>query len=273
MLTRLALAVSLVLLASPAQASPEDRMLVPPSMYLLPIHVGALDSHVDLQLFYTHFTTFGATVDPVVFGAEGKIALFDRLELGLNVPFVTHVGASFGGALYSDTQFGDMIVPIKLKLLGSSTGMYCFSLFLDTTLPTHSGKIGNKDYRSYANLNGGLAVSLAFLKIIHLGASLGVWGRVSDTSDANLSIFNIDLFLGVKALRWLAPLLGFQIGVPMTPSGISHDPAATILIGVQFFPIQWIHLDLATRVAFNNEGKAYNSLGQASLIFSGGFRF
>jgi len=40
-------------------------------------------------------------------GAEGKIAIFDRIELGLNLPFVTHGGASFGGLSLSDTEFGD----------------------------------------------------------------------------------------------------------------------------------------------------------------------
>jgi hypothetical protein len=274
MLTRLILAVSVaaVLFATaPAHAGPNDRMVVPPSMYFLPIHVGGLETHVDLQLFYSHYSGVGSQ-NPTALGVEGKLALFDRLELGVNVPFLSYQASTYGFSL-DGTQIGNIIVPIKVRLVGSSTGWYALSVYLDTMLPTASGL----SPRSVASLNGGFALSLSVLKIVHLAASAGLYQFIN-SSDGGTSwtMATVDLFGAVRlpVISWLVPMLGLQMGFPMHGSPDGYTPGGNLLIGLRFVPfIQYIHLDVATRIAFNDVAKGYNSFGQASLIFSGGVRF
>jgi hypothetical protein len=273
MLTRLAFAVSVAaifLAAAPAQAAPNDRMVQPPSMYNLPIHTGGLDTHVDLQLFYSHYGDAGGG-NPTSLGVEGKFALFDRLELGANVPFLSYQASYYGFSL-DGTQIGNIIIPIKVRLAGSSTGWYALSVYLDTTLPTASGVAD----RNYATLNGGIALSLSVLKIVHLSAAAGLYEAiVNRTGGTSWTMATLDLFAAVRlpVLSWLVPMIGLQMGFP-AHGPAEYTPGGNLLIGLRFVPFtQYIHLDIATRIAFNDAAKGYTSLGQASLIFSGGVRF
>ena len=88
----------------------------------------------------------------------------------------------------------------------------------------------------------------------------------------------LDLHAAVRIL-FLAPYLGFQLGEPMAGSitdlpGVGHDPAIALSAGVQFIPISFIHIDLGTRIALNDNGKLfYGALGRATLVFGAGIRF
>jgi hypothetical protein len=55
---------------------------------------------------------------------------------------------------------------------------------------------------------------------------------------------------------------------------VGHTPAIALSAGVQFFPLSFLHIDLGTRIALNDNGKVfYGSLGRATLVFGAGVRF
>lgn len=245
----------------------------PESQYLLPVESGALDSHVHLQLMYSHASTEGilghsADWDVAVLGIEGQYAFADRLEVGLNVPFVSYRAASWGTLSDSDVQLGNIILGLKGKLFGSSSGPIAVSLFLNTLLPTASGI----DNREFAILHGGAAASVSVL-MLTFGGDVGVYHLINGKGTDG-SIFLVDLFGAVKILPFLGAQLAMQMGTPFYPDEANGDPGVAFCPAVQLFPLPFLHFGIGARIAANDNGRLlYNAGGRASLVFSGGLNF
>jgi hypothetical protein len=249
-------------------------MLQPPSQYLLPIESGALDSHVDLQFLYSYWSlSFGGRdlggVNIFLLGLEAQVAFLDRLEVGLNIPFLVHayatVASSSASASQSDTEFGNIALDLKVKIVGESTGSWAVSAFANTILPTGTGLSS----RDFAATQLGAAGS-GTVSIATFGADMGAYWFINGNGSDSV-LYLIDLFGGVRIHPMFAAYLGFQIGVPVKPSG--GDAAFAIAPGLQFFPIPALHIDLGTRIAVNDAGRAYTPLGRANLTFAAGYRF
>jgi hypothetical protein len=270
------LVLAILLFAAPARAGvlfgpgPGERLLQPPSQYFMPIEAGALDNHVDLQLVYTYFSlsVLGHSVDTHVamLGAEGQIALFDRIQIGLNIPFLNHATAAVGSGVATDTEFGNMLLKLKVKIIGSSSGPFCLSAFLNTLFPTGSALKSH----DFAGLHGGVGASFGISRFT-LNADIAVYDLFGSKGNGLTGLL-VDLHAAAKIL-FLAPYLALQLATPL--DGIdTHTPGVALSAGLQFFPITWIHLDLGTRVALNDNAKLfYSALGRATLVFGAGFRF
>jgi len=256
---------------------PGDRILPPPSQYFLPMEAGALDSHLDLQLMYTMHSIgvpgLGETSRNVVqMGLDGQIALLDRFQVGVNVPFLNHNGVDLSGFSLDSTQFGNMLVKLKVRLLGSSSGPFALSVFANTLLPTGSG-LATHDF---AAVQPGVALSAGFSRI-SLNADFSIYESFS--SDTNfVSALMLNVHAALKVL-FLAPYLGFQFFEPMAGripdlATVGHAPGVSLSAGVQLYPLSFLHIDVGTRIAFNDNGKRFfASLGQATLVFAAGLRF
>ena len=259
--------------------SPGDRLLPPPSQYTLPMEYGALDSHIDLQLQYTNFdySSFGGGMNAaqnyngMQLAIDGQLSIFDRFQVGLNVPVLNYQSVTFGAGMADSAQFGNLLLKLKAKLIGKSTGPFVLSLFLNTLLPAMTGL----DWHSYVAFHGGAGASIGISRIT-LNAALGVYGAWADVPGGGAgggSLFLVDLHAALRVL-FMAPYLGFQLNTPISEIGGGHTPGAAISAGIKFYLLaSYLHFDLGTRVAFNDHGKFYTSQGRAELVFAGGLRF
>jgi hypothetical protein len=263
------------LLPTPAGAwifgpAPGDRLIAPPSQYFLPFEAGALDNHIDLQFMFTSFSLdypgiATSTTYVYTLGVDAQISLFDRFQVGLNVPFLNHAAVAANTASAKDTEFGNMLLKLKFKLLGSSAGPFALSVFLDTLLPTGTGIP-----HDFAGLQGGGAISFGFSRIT-LNADLSIFDLFGSGGNG-LTALILDVHAALRVL-FLSPYLGVQLGTPLD-GWDGHTPAVAISAGLQFYPISMLHLDLGTRIALDDNGRVfYASLGRATLVFGAGFRF
>ncbi len=272
---------------SPAPAPPAARPAIqlPPSLAQLPTESGRLDSHLDLQLLWSHvsysMSFFGSSLsvdaDGIMLGLEGQYAFADRFEVGLTIPFLLKswasvVGGTASGSGSSDTRFGNLMVDLKLKLAGSSRGPYAVSLFANWILPTMSGI----DSREFAVLHGGVAASGA-LGLLTLGGGLGSFWVINGKGKDGLFLL-FDLHAGARFHRVIGAYLLLELGVPLYPDIKDFTPAVALLPGIQVFPlpppIDGLHLDLGVRIATNDQAKAlYTSLSRAQLHFALGYAF
>jgi hypothetical protein len=270
---------------APAPLAARPSIQLPPSLALMQAESGRLDSHVDLQFLWSHIsysmsfmgTSVSIDADGIMLGLEGQYAIADRFEVGLTIPFLLKswgsvVGGTSSGSGSSDSQFGNLMVDLKLKLAGSSHGAYAVSLFANWILPTMSGDIE----RDYAALHGGVAASGA-IGLLTLGGALGTfWAINGDGKDLAFLLF--DLHTGARFHRVIGAYLMLQLGVPVYPDMNDRTPAVAIVPGVQLFPlpppIDGLHLDLGVRIATNDQAKAlYSALSRAQLHFAMGYAF
>jgi hypothetical protein len=284
-------------------------MLQPPSQYFFPIETGALDSHADLQLVYTRVAWPGASdsANGVQLSVEGQIALFDRIQLGVNIPFVSHDVYSAGTPRIIGVAFGDMVLKVKVKLLGSSAGPFAVSAFVNALLPTRSPTSADLSPRDYAAIHGGVGASLSMGRLLSLHVDAAVWDvfcrdeSKSPIEGTTLLLFDVH---AATRLAFLAPYLGFQMAVRLSIRG--PDPkidiaAPAIAVGLQLFPASirrmkplpaspelaargerafkatermMLHIDLGCRVALSDGGQAvYAGQGRAAFVLGSGFRF
>ena len=246
------------------------KILPPPPLTLIPLESGGLDSHLELQLAYTHISDLfvkGVNADHVIMALDGQWAFFDRIEIGLNIPFLRHYAASYGSKSGSETEFGNISLNLKGKIYGDSSGPFALSAFINTTFPSGSGTGSSHDF---AILHTGAAVSGA-LSIVTLGADLGtLWFINGDGKDADYFLF--DIFTGVQIHTLIAAYLAFQIGVPVYPD--VSDVGFSLCPGLRFTPYMGLYFDLAARIAATDNARAvYTLLGRADLIFGAGYRF
>lgn len=115
-------------------------ILQPHSQYYIPVESGALDSHLDLQFEYAptdlSFLGSSAWIHILMLGLEGQVAIVDRLELGLNIPFLNHCSITGSeGIDQGKTELGNLALNLKGKLAGDSRGTFAISAFANTTLP------------------------------------------------------------------------------------------------------------------------------------------
>jgi hypothetical protein len=243
----------------------------PFTTYFLPLESAYVRSHVDLQFLYTNasvgtFLGRSADVNVILLGLEGRFALADAFEVGLNFPFLTHANSTWGQITSSGTELGNLTLKLKGKFFGTPDRRFALALFLNTTLPTGT----NQPTREWALMQGGLAFGAFFAPMWTAGVDLGVAWFISGPGK-DQGLFLADLFVGLRP----HPLFGFQLGLQIaTPVYTAEgDPGFAIAPVVQFFPLPFLHFDLGARIAVNDNGKLYTPLGRASLVFSGGGTF
>jgi hypothetical protein len=244
-------------------------ILQPQTQYWFPVESGALDSHVDLQLMYSYasmsFMERSTSFQVVLLGLEAQYALWDRLEAGLNLPFLQHAAVnSLGGSTSTDTEFGNISINLKGKIYGDSKGSLAISAFMNTILPTGTG-LPSRDF-AYLHIGGAASAALS---IVTFGAATGVfWGINGKGKDVAVYLF--DIHSGVRIHPMFAAYLAFQFAEPVYPN--TSDLGFAISPGVQFFPIPALHIDLGARIAATDNGEAlYNFLGRAALLFGVGY--
>lgn len=236
------------------------------SLYSFPVEQAYLDSHADLQLAYSHYDDDRGgrafSLDIVTLSVEGQYAILDRLEVGLNIPFLVHGSATAGLRSSDETEFGDIILGLKGKLFGAR--LLAIALYVNTRLPTHSGDLG----RDYAMMIMGGGVTVKVIGIT-LGANLeGDWIINGDGDD--LALLGMDFYGGVKLFGRLSLNLAFQFRNAIHPD-TDFSPFA-ILPGVEFNPWRGLRIGLGTRVAVNDDALFFYA-GRASLLFWAGYSF
>ena len=254
------------------------RIAQPPSFAWLPLESGALDTHVELMLAYTHVTDVGTKVrDAVMLALEGQYAIADVFEVGLTIPFLTYQAVSYGVGMDSEAEFGNIALDLKGKIYGQSKGRLAISAFLNTTLPTSSGlktPTGlNISLRDWAAMQGGGALSGA-VGIVTMGMDLGVWWFINNigVKSPDLVAMLFDFYFHVQIHRIFAAYAAFQIAGPVHPD--TEDAAFTITPGVRLTPFAGLFLDVAGRIAATDAGRAIHALlGRGDLIFNLGYRF
>ena len=257
-------ALVVVLLASLAPATARAQF----SAYYLPVERGYVDSHVDLQLHYsrlTEDTPFGdLEVNAAILSVEAQYALFDRFEVGVNVPFMVHAWANLGPSSDDDTEFGDILLNLKAKIIGFD--WLSVAAFVNTSLPTHSGE-GDRD-TSIMQLGG--AVTSRFLGIL-LGANLqGVWGINGGGDDAVL--LGMDFYGGYKLFGMLSLTLAFQYFHQVHPDTQGTLTPFAITPGIEVNPLLGLRIGVASRIAANDDARLM-FIGRASVLFHAGYSF
>lgn len=236
------------------------------SNYYLPIEKGFLDSHIDLQYQYAKFPqpTKGADIEGhgSIVSIEGQYVFSDRFEAGLNVPFLVHGAATVNGFGSSETQFGDIFLNLKGKVLGNDT--LSLAAFVNTRLPTHSGD----DPRENASVIPGVAASFGLLGIEINGAVKALWEIEGETSD--VVFLGLDAGAGYSLLGILTLNLGMQYVNSLKPSSEWNVLAFVPGVGVDVLDI--VHLGLAARIATTDESKSFFK-GRVNVLFHGGIRF
>ena len=262
----------------------EKDLLQPLSQYLFPLIGGALDSHIDFQLGTSWYSpTSGLTTTFVPFSLAAKLAIQDRVELGLNLPFLGFFASGSGGGLSTstnDTYVGNMVVDIKVKLAGSSEGPYAVSIYFNTYLPTFTGQISllpfprsgvtlSNPTRDFALLHMGAATSVGVGPVTIMGG-FGFLDLVDGTY-RDTTLFLLDLAAAVRAHRMVAPYLGFHLMEGVYPSG--GDPGVALSFGLRVLPLSALHIDAGARIGLNDNGRIYNTGGRAQILFAVGYRF
>lgn len=261
-------ALVVVLVASLAPATARAQF----SAYYLPVERGYVDSHVDLQLHYSRLTEelcVLGTCDELVINAailsvEAQYAILDRFEVGVNVPFVVHAWANLGSSSDDDTNFGDILLNLKAKIVGFD--WLSVAAFVNTSLPTHSGE-GDRD-TSMMQLGG--AVTSRFLGVL-LGANLqGLWAINGDGDDA--ALLGMDFYGGYKLFGMLSLTLAFQYFHQIHPDTQGTLTPFAITPGVELNPLRGLRVGIASRIAANDDARLM-FIGRASVLFHAGYTF
>ena len=243
-------------------------MSQPLDVMLFPVEIGALSSHVGLQFGFARATLTGlrgtADLNVMNLGLQAQYAFADIVEVGINLPFLVHGWTSFGAGA-ADTELGNIRLDVKVKLLGSSRGMFALSAFANTTLPTTSGDI----QRDFVLLQAGLAAT-GNIGPATFGAALGTFALIGG-GNTDIVLFNADIFGAARLHRMFGVQVAMQIGVPIEPSG--GEVALSVMPAVQFFPIDNLHIDAGARIAITDTGKLYTTGGRAALVVAAAYNF
>ncbi len=252
---------TLLLLVSPVVRAQHNA-------YFLPVERGHLYSKVDLQLHYSSFDIgslfggSGATYDVVFFSLEAQAAVRDRFEIGLNIPLITYTSLAFGGGTGGDeVHFGDMILNLKVRLVGNEKK--AFSIFANTRLPTHSWE----GSREYAVVHFGGAFS-SILGNLRAGGVLDFLAVAADVEDP-IVVIGLNSYFGYKVLGVLVLQLAMQFHNSLSPNG--ELTSFALIPGVDL-EVGGFRLGLASRIAVSDDAEIFYA-GRASLMFHGGAVF
>jgi hypothetical protein len=257
-----ALVVTTVFSPTAVAAGARGKMMQPLPQIMMPVEVAGLSTHLNLNLMYTNFELFGPRVNVVQLGIEGQVAILDRLELGVMIPVLVHgwINGSGGDA---ETEFGNLILNLKLKLVGASRGPFALSMYFNTTLPTTSADLGT---REYAGIQGGVAAA-GKLGVVTFGANTGPWSFIAEGE--GLVIYQIDFFVGAMPLNWLGLQLALQLGIPVHNAG--DQTAFAMTPAAQFWPAGGFHIDIGTRIAISDFGRFYTNFARATFNLAIGY--
>ena len=143
--------------------------------------------------------------------------------------------------------------------------------FVDTTLPTHSNKWTDDDFREYAMLQMGGAVSAKFLGV-QLGAALqAVWIIMGDDK-ADGALIGVDFYGGYKLLGMLNATLAFSYLNQVHPASDHTATPLTITPGLEVNPIGGLRAGAACRIAVNDDARLLY-VGRAALLLQVGYTF
>ncbi|MBW2731459.1 MAG: transporter [Deltaproteobacteria bacterium] len=223
------------------------------SRYALPVEKGVLENKLEVQYQYSKL----GDVNTSIMSVEGQYVLSDRLELGLNVPFLTHDYGTQDGF-----EFGDVILSAKLKVLGVGD-MLGLALFLNGALPTHSSDLP----RDNSKLQGGAAVNAALLGFTVGGDVQLIWGLDGSTDD--------QIYLGVNAFARMPiiPLIAIQLAAEYYQSfKPSSDINALVLTPGLEFSFLGVNAGIAARIATTDDAKILFA-SRLGVLAHGGFRF
>jgi hypothetical protein len=248
--------------AGASNAAGATPMGYPVSQLFMPVESGGLRTHVDLQFSYTNFDLLRNNFNVTILSIQGQYALLDRFEVGLNIPILVGNWSNSVGVSGS-TEFGNIELGLKGKLFGSSTGPLAVSIFADTTLPTGSGL----PTREFAALRAGIAGS-GVVGPATLGAATGAFWFINGNG-TDLALYIFDLWVAVRPAPFIATYFAFQLGAPVHPE--TQSPGVAVTPALQFFPIPRFHIDIGARIAVNDNGRFYNVIGRAALVFGAGF--
>jgi len=274
--------------AAPPAASPpamvnqaragEHELQLPPSQVLFPMMVGVLDSHVDFQLGSSWYSTHDVSNKWLLLGLDARIAIRDRLEVGIMLPMASAF-VSAGGTSTASTYFGSMALNLKIKVAGRSEGPFAVSLFFNTHLPTSTGnldlflpipRLGMGGGRDFAILHTGGAASLGLGPVTLMGG-VGLLDLV-DGSFEDRVLLLFDAAAAWRAHRMLAPYLGFHLLGGAYPA--DSGTGVALSLGLRVLPWSALHLDLGARIGLNDpSGTLFNGGGRAMILFAAGYRF
>lgn len=241
--------------------------------YLNPVEQAFLDSHVDLQFYFSRYEMTVLRQDMginiIILSLEGQYALADRLEVGLNLPVVQHAEASVGRFSDEDTFFGDIVVNLKGKLFG--TDDFALSLFGNTALPTHSYDEDPDDPvgRNYARLHMGASATATVQKAILGGNLVSLWG-INGNGQEDTALLGFECYGGFEVDTQLVLRMAIQFLNSVHPNSDLNVLAFTPGVEVRVVPN--VHIGLASRIAANDDAKLFNG-GRASFMFNGGYSF
>jgi hypothetical protein len=236
------------------------------NQYVMPVERGILDSHIELQYQYSRFEILDSALNVSILSVEAQYAWADRLEVGLNLPFLQHAFTSGGSDSSNDTEFGNMILNLKGRLFGLGD-TFALSLYANTLLPTASGV----DDRSYAMLQTGAAATADLLGALVGGSIQGIWNIIGNDVEDRAYI-GVDAYGGYSLLGVLTFKLAFQYTKSVKMPGDGSVSALAVTPGVEVDILDVIYAGLASRIAINDDAKALY-LGRASLLFHGGISF
>ena len=246
-------AVAALLLISTSAANAQH------SQYLYPVEKAVLESHADLQYQYSKLDRFGVESagdqNISILSIELQYAL-KRLEIALNVPFVTNDLTEDG------TNFGDIIVALKYRILGLAK-QFALSTYVNTTLPTHSGD----RKRDYATIQTGVAAQLALLGFTIGGNAQAIWSILGNADDRLL--LGLNAFARVPIFPFIAVLAALEYYNSVHPNGDQN--AFAITPGLEA-TIAFIHAGVSVRIAATDEAKAIFG-GRAAVLLNAGARF
>lgn len=266
-------ALLLVLLATGAPLGAEAATIQPIPHLVAPLESGALQSALTAYFTFTMTSSKFDTdeVPSAVLTLNGQIELANRFELGVVLPLVQTTINSLGNEDIDGTGFGNAQLHTKLRLFGVSDYLV-FSAYANGTLPTASADVPD---RKFGGLQVGLAGTLD-VAMFTLGANTGgyfFFDAGVDTHAYEASAY-LAVNIGIITLQVQnqyifrldggepsdAPNYGKTTGITVTP-----------VIGIRI--LGTAHVDVAARIAINEEGRQVTHGGRVNVMVGGGFDF
>lgn len=239
----------------------------------------------------------------------GRVALWRRLELGLELPLLTTRGVvEHGGpGLLGASGLGNLRLRAKVRLAGGAGVSWALAGYLAASLPTFSYYGDDVDPIDCWSLRPGVAIDLTLGARLSLSADLGLLVQILDqpevraaqlTPDPNAPVSTIGgeraratailgFSLGLRLWRWSELILGAQLiagGLRMTDaltyamytsSGLigvvpSDDVALHIFGGLRLHPFNRLFIEAGAR--FSSE-QALHGGEDVALHVAAGYRF
>jgi hypothetical protein len=261
-----AAALMILIWSGIGRASPSGAVQ-PPTMFNAAVEPGGLSSRFEFQSMHAPLpmgTDEIVRSDAVIFTAEGRIALRDRVELGLNLPLLhLYLERSRNDGLNVGLDVGNLMLLLKLKVLGETTGPFVASLFMDAMLPTQIFA----DHHEYGAVHWGLAATGTRGRFTY-GGDLGLELSI-DRKTTSFLLNRFDLFGALRLHRLIALSLTFQLGTLLYPVAVA--PAVAISPGVHLLTASGFTLCLSLRGAVTEDARVFNTGARVAWMFNIGY--